>query len=460
MARLVRGMRDLLPEEAARFRAVEQAIVAVLDSFAYEELQLPLLEETELFRRSIGCATDIVEKEMFSLPDGGGKSISLRPEGTASCVRALIDNGVLHHGPQRVYYRGAMFRHERPQKGRYRQFQQISPEALGLPGPDVDAELIQMGTEIWRVLGLQEEIQLELNTLGAPQARARWRDSLVAYLRPRQAELDADSARRLERNPLRILDSKAPSTQAILADAPKFQDYIDAESAAHFEALTSLLRTLRIPYVLNPLLVRGLDYYGKTVFEWTTRRLGAQGTLCAGGRYDGLVEMLGGKPTPGVGFALGLDRTVLLHEAVHGGHGPARVDVYCCVLSPQHQGHALQAVQTLRQGAPGLRFRLHTGGGRLKNQLRRASQCGARWALLFGDDEVRENRIALKDLRNDGPQETLTAGEVPARLREDGPARRLTEELLDFSPSVSPGLREAGPARRLTAAGDPPAMRH
>ena len=414
--RLVRGMRDLLPDEAARFRQVEQAIAAVLDSFAYEEVQLPLLERTELFKRSIGSATDIVEKEMFSLPDGSGNSISLRPEGTASCVRALLDNGALRQGPQRVYYRGHMFRHERPQKGRHRQFQQISPEALGLPGPDVDAELIQMGTEIWRVLGLQGEVHLQLNTLGSAQARTNWRDSLVAYLRPRRAELDADSARRLDLNPLRILDSKAPGTRALLADAPKFQDYMDDGSAAHFETLTSLLRELRIPYVLNPLLVRGLDYYGKTVFEWTTQRLGTQGTVCAGGRYDGLAEVLGGTPTPGVGFALGLDRTVLLHEAVHGAAAPARVDVYCCVLSPHHQGYALQAVQDLRRGAPGVRFRLHAGGGRLKNQLRRANQCGARWALLFGDDEVRENRMALKDLRSNAPQETLAAGDVLARL--------------------------------------------
>ena len=416
MARLVRGMRDVLPDETRRWRAVEEQIVDILDGFAYEELRLPLLEMTELFARSVGASTDIVEKEMYSLIDRDGNSISLRPEGTASCARALLESGLLRNQAQRVFYRGPMFRHERPQMGRFRQFHQVGVEVFGPPGPDVDAELIQIGTEIWRALDLADEIQLELNTLGAPAARAAWREALTAYLRPHHAALDADSARRLDRNPLRILDSKSSATQGLLADAPSFDDYIDDESAEHFEALKGLLDELGIAYVLNPRLVRGLDYYGRTVFEWTTGRLGAQGTVCAGGRYDGLVEIIGGKPTAAAGFALGLERVLLLQQALHEAAPEPAVDVYCCVLEPRWQGVALAAVQRLREGLPGLRFRVHAGGGSLKSQLKRADQCGARWALLFGEDELRDNRMACKDLRSGAPQEVLTAQAVIERL--------------------------------------------
>lgn len=416
MARLVRGMRDVLPDEARRWRAVEEQIVDILDGFAYEELRLPLLEMTDLFARSVGASTDIVEKEMYSLIDRDGNSISLRPEGTASCARALLESGLLRNQAQRVFYRGPMFRHERPQMGRFRQFHQVGVEVFGPPGPDVDAELIQVGTEIWRALDLSGEIQLELNTLGAPAARAAWRDALTAYLRPHRAALDADSARRLDRNPLRIFDSKSATTQELLADAPRFDDYIDDESAEHFEALKGLLDELGIAYVLNPRLVRGLDYYGRTVFEWTTERLGAQGTVCAGGRYDGLVEIIGGKPTAAAGFALGLERVLLLQQALHEANPEPAVDVYCCVLDPQWQGVVLAAVQGLREGLPGLRFRVHAGGGSLKSQLKRADQCGARWALLFGEDELRDNRMACKDLRSGAPQEVLTAQAVIERL--------------------------------------------
>lgn len=412
----MRGMRDVLPDEARRWRKVEDAIVDVLERFAYEEVRLPLLEATELFSRSIGAATDIVEKEMFSLKDRDGDSISLRPEGTASCVRALLEHGLLHNQSQRVFYRGPMFRYERPQLGRHRQFHQVGAEAFGMAGPDVDAELIQLGAEIWRALGVEGEIRLELNTLGAAAARAAWRDSLVDYLRPRSAELDADSLQRLHRNPLRILDSKSRATQSVLADAPKFSDYIDEDSARHFAELKQMLEALGIAYVENPLLVRGLDYYGRTVFEWTTQRLGAQGTVCAGGRYDGLAEVVGGKAVAGVGFALGLERTLLLHEAVHGAVRTSPVDVYCCVLTPEQQGIVLATVQQLRDGAGALRFRVHVGGGKLGKQLKRADQCGARWALLFGDDELRENRVALKDLAT-GVQETLGFAAVIERLR-------------------------------------------
>ncbi|MXW51689.1 MAG: histidine--tRNA ligase [Gammaproteobacteria bacterium] len=409
-------MRDVLPDETRRWRAVEEQIVDILDGFAYEELRLPLLEMTELFARSVGASTDIVEKEMYSLIDRDGNSISLRPEGTASCARALLESGLLRNQAQRVFYRGPMFRHERPQMGRFRQFHQVGVEVFGPPGPDVDAELIQIGTEIWRALDLADEIQLELNTLGAPAARAAWREALAAYLRPHHAALDADSARRLDRNPLRILDSKAAATRGLLADAPSFDDYIDDESAEHFEALKGLLDELGIAYVLNPRLVRGLDYYGRTVFEWTTARLGAQGTVCAGGRYDGLVEIIGGKPTAAAGFALGLERVLLLQQALHEAAPEPAVDVYCCVLEPRWQGVVLAAVQRLREGLPGLRFRVHAGGGSLKSQLKRADQCGARWALLFGEDELRDNRMACKDLRSGAPQEVLTAQAVIERL--------------------------------------------
>lgn len=412
-------MRDVLPEEARRWRIVEDVIVDVLERFAYEEVRLPLLEATELFNRSIGAATDIVEKEMFSLQDRDGGSIALRPEGTASCARALLEHGLLHNRSQRVFYRGPMFRYERPQLGRHRQFHQVGAEAFGAAGPDVDAELIQLGTEIWRALGIDGEIRLELNTLGSAAARAAWRDRLVDYLQPRRAELDADSVQRLSRNPLRILDSKSRTTQAVLADAPKFAEHMDEESVRHFAELKRMLDALGIDYVENPQLVRGLDYYGKTVFEWTTERLGAQGAVCAGGRYDGLAEIVGGKAVAGVGFALGLERTLLLHEAVHGASPTPPVDVYCCIPHPQHQGLALARVQQLRDGVRNLRFRVHVGGGKLGNQLKRADQCGARWALLFGEDELRENRVALKDLAS-GAQEALSLAAVVERLRGGG----------------------------------------
>ncbi len=417
MARLVRGMRDVLPDEARRWRSVEQAIVGVLDGFAYEEMHLPLLEDTELFSRGIGAATDIVEQEMFSLEDRDGNSLSLRPEGTASCARALLQHGLLHNRQQRVFYRGPMFRYERPQKGRFRQFYQVGVEAFGLPGPDVDVELIQLGTEIWRRLGIDDQIRLELNTLGSKAARTAWRDSLVAYLQPRRSDLDADSARRLDRNPLRILDSKAEATRAILADAPKFQDYIDEESAEHYDSLKEMLNALGIAYVENALLVRGLDYYGKTVFEWTTDCLGAQGAVCGGGRYDGLVEIVGGKPTPGAGFALGLERVLLLHESVHEAVATAAADAYCCIPNRAQQAEALAIVQRLRESVPGVRFRVHVGGGKLKNQLRNADQSGARWALLLGEDELRDGRIALKELRNRAPQQTLGVEAIVEYLR-------------------------------------------
>ena len=414
MLQSIRGMRDVLPVEARRFRLVEDTLRAVLRGYAYEELQLPLLEPTELFARGVGEGTDIVEKEMYTLADRDGESITLRPEGTAGCVRALLQHGLLFNQTQRVYYAGPMFRYERPQKGRYRQFQQVGAEAFGLAGPDVDVELMALGRACWRALGVEPLLRLEINTLGAPAARAAYRAALVDYLTPHQGELDPDSRRRLDRNPLRILDSKDPATQAILADAPRLPDFIDDESAVHFETLKSALTALDIPFVVNPRLVRGLDYYTQTVFEWVTDALGSQGAVCAGGRYDGLIEELGGRPTPAAGFAIGLDRLVLLHEQVVPVLEAAAADVYVCVLDGESLGWAFAIADKLRQALPTFRIRVHAGGGKLKNQLKRADQSGARFALLVGADEMAAGAPSLKYLREDREQQSL---DLPALVQ-------------------------------------------
>jgi histidyl-tRNA synthetase len=418
-------MRDIMPAEARRWRTVEDMLRRVLLGYAYEEVQLPLLEPTDLFTRSVGETTDIVEKEMYSLTDRDGDGITLRPEGTAGCVRALLQHGLLFNQTQRVFYAGAMFRYERPQKGRYRQFQQVGAEAFGLAGPDVDAELMALGASFWRELGVAGELRLEINTLGSGTARAAYRDALVDYLRPLRDRLDEDSQRRLDRNPLRILDSKDAGTREVLANAPRMPDYIDPESRAHFAQLCELLDELGIAYVVNPQLVRGLDYYTRTVFEWITDALGAQGTVCAGGRYDGLVERLGGRPTPAAGFAVGLDRLVLLHEAVHGAgdekDATAGADVYICVLDDRFQGWSLRVAEKLRARLPAFRIRVHAGGGKLKNQLKRADQSGARYALVIGDAEAATEQPTLKCLREDRPQEQLTVDAIAARLAAAGP---------------------------------------
>jgi histidyl-tRNA synthetase len=418
MIQSIRGMRDVLPEEGRRWRRVEDAIRRVLVAYAYEEIHLPLLELTELFSRGVGEATDIVEKEMYTLADRDGDSITLRPEGTAGCVRALLQHGLLFNQTQRVFYAGPMFRYERPQKGRYRQFYQLGAEAFGLPGPDIDAELVLMGRDFWRALGIDGQVRLELNTLGAGAARAAYRDALVEYLLPLRERLDPDSQRRLERNPLRILDSKEPATQALLTDAPKLPEFIDDDGRRHFEGLCELLDRLGVPYRFNPRLVRGLDYYTHTVFEWITDALGAQGTVCAGGRYDGLVERLGGKPTPAAGFALGLERVILLDE-VTNGQGPrdsAGADLYVCVIDEAQRAAALELAGKLREALPTVRIRTHAGAGKLKNQMKRADQSGARFALVVGEDEVRDGRFTLKPLREDRPQERLDAAGLIERL--------------------------------------------
>jgi histidyl-tRNA synthetase len=410
-------MRDVLPAEGRQWRYVEKRLRQILSGHGYEEVHLPVMEFTELFSRGVGEATDIVEKEMYSLADRDGESMTLRPEGTAGCARALLQHGLLYNQTQRVFYAGPMFRYERPQKGRYRQFYQLGAEAFGLVGPDVDAELIFMGLQFWRALGIDQQARLEINTLGSSEARLAFRQALVAFLTPYAADLDEDSQRRLQKNPLRILDSKAEKTQDILNEAPQLADHLDEDGKAHFAALCELLEDLQVPYVVNPKLVRGLDYYTNTVFEWKTDALGAQDTICAGGRYDGLVELLGGRPTPGAGFALGLERVLLVHEQIQQELDFASaVDIYCCALDVGYQARVMMLAQELRDRLPGLRIRTHAGGGKIKNQMRRADASGARVALLVGEDEANDNTASLKYLREDKPQETVAIEQVAEAL--------------------------------------------
>lgn len=418
MVKAVRGMRDILPTNSERWRQVEATIQQILRSYSYAEIRLPLLEYTELFARGVGEATDIIEKEMYSLADRDGDSLSLRPEGTASCVRALEEHGLLYNQTQRVFYAGPMFRYEKPQKGRYRQFSQIGAEAYGFAGPDLDAELIALGHTCWQQLGIGDRVHLQLNTLGSGAARLAFRQALLDYLQPHAEALDPDSQRRLQTNPLRILDSKIASTQAILKDAPRLLDFVDADGLEHFQALQSLLQQLGIPYQLNPNLVRGLDYYTHTVFEWVTDDLGAQGAVCAGGRYDGLVERLGGRDTPAVGFAIGLDRVVLLHELAQPARSDISADVYVCVTNADCLSAAMQCAQRLREGAPDLRVRVHMGGGQLKKQFKRADASGATWALLCGA-ETQEDELVIKHLRDAAiGQRQLPAGEALMQLQQ------------------------------------------
>lgn len=412
----VRGMNDVLPERAALWQALEAAIREVLAEYGYQEIRLPLIERTELFSRSIGEVTDIVEKEMYTFPDRNGDSLALRPEGTAGCVRACVQHGLLHNQVQRLWYAGSMFRYERPQKGRYRQFYQVGAEAFGLPGPDVDAELILIGARLWRQLGLQS-IALQINSLGVPEARSRYRAQLTDYLRSQFDALDGDSRRRLESNPLRVLDSKNPQLQPVLDAAPTMLDSLDQESRRHLDRLCRLLERAGLDYQINPRLVRGLDYYTRTVFEWVTTTLGAQGTVCAGGRYDGLVQQLGGSDTPAVGFAIGLDR--MIDMLADQGHPGVATDptIYVVSAGDEAQMEAQVLAETLRDRLPGLRVEQHCGGGSFKSQLRRADRRGARFAAIVGDREAAEATVTLKDLRADLPQETLSWEALLARLQ-------------------------------------------
>ncbi|EMH4138639.1 histidine--tRNA ligase [Serratia nevei] len=412
----IRGMNDYLPEETALWQRIEGTLKQVLGSYGYSEIRLPIVEQTPLFKRAIGEVTDVVEKEMYTFEDRNGESLTLRPEGTAGCVRAGIEHGLLYNQEQRLWYIGPMFRYERPQKGRYRQFHQLGAEVFGLQGPDIDAELILLTARWWKALGIAEHVKLELNSIGSLEARANYRDALVAFLEQHVEVLDEDCKRRTYSNPLRVLDSKNPEVQALLNDAPRLSEYLDEESRAHFAGLCELLAQAGIPYTVNERLVRGLDYYNRTVFEWVTTSLGAQGTVCAGGRYDGLVEQLGGRATPAVGFAMGLERLVLLVQAVNPEFkAPSAIDVYVISSGAGTQSAAMQLAEQVRDAAPQLKLMTNYGGGNFKKQITRADKWGARIALILGESEVAAQQVVVKDLRS-GEQETLAQSEVAARL--------------------------------------------
>ncbi|MYL23272.1 histidine--tRNA ligase [Halomonas alkaliantarctica] len=416
----IRGMNDLLPSESARWQFFEAKVRALMARYGFDEIRTPIVEQTALFARSIGEVTDIVEKEMYTFDDRNGDSLTLRPEGTASCVRAAMEHGLLHNQTQRLWYQGPMFRHERPQKGRYRQFHQVGVETYGFDGPDIDAEVILLSARLWQELGLSEHVTLEINSLGSSEARAAYRDTLVAYFEQHRDVLDEDSLRRLTTNPLRILDSKSEAMAQMLDGAPRLMDHLDAESREHFEQLKAMLDAAGIPYVVNPRLVRGLDYYCRTVFEWTTTALGSQGTVCAGGRYDGLVEQLGGKPTPAVGFAMGIERLILLLEtlALIPDDALGGCDVYLVPMDAGTTVSALTLAERLRGELPELRLQLHCGGGSFKSRMKKADKSGARYALLLGEDEQQAQEITLKFLRDEREQERLAQAELGATLRQ------------------------------------------
>ncbi|WP_337009662.1 histidine--tRNA ligase [Pantoea sp. AS142] len=413
----IRGMNDYLPADTALWQRIEGVLKQTLASYGYSEIRLPLVEQTPLFKRAIGEVTDVVEKEMYTFEDRNGESLTLRPEGTAGCVRAGIEHGLLYNQEQRLWYMGPMFRYERPQKGRYRQFYQIGVEVFGLQGPDIDAELIMLNARWWKALGIANHVRLELNSIGSLEARAHYRDALVAFLEQHKEVLDEDCKRRMYSNPMRVLDSKNPDIQQLLNDAPQLGDYLDDESREHFSGLCALLDDAGISYTVNQRLVRGLDYYNRTVIEWVTDSLGSQGTVCGGGRYDGLVEQLGGRATPAVGFAMGMERLVLLVQAVNPEFEPtSNVDVYVIASGQGVQSAAMQLAEKLRDEAPELRLMTNFGGGNFKKQFARADKWGARVALVLGEDEVKAGQVVIKDLRR-GEQQTLDQAEAAAVLR-------------------------------------------
>ena len=415
----LRGMHDLLPENSAIWQYLEKTVADVLSRYSYKEIRFPILEQTELFKRSVGEATDIVEKEMYTFEDRNGDQLSLRPEGTAGCVRACTEHGLLHNQTQRLWYAGPMFRHERPQKGRQRQFHQIGVEAFGLNGPDIDAELLLLTANLWKTLKSDGVVTLQINSLGSSTDRANYRDKLVGYLMAHRDNLDEDSQRRLETNPMRILDSKNPDVQRIVDGAPKLIDFIDDDSRQHFEQLCGILDAAKITYEINPRLVRGLDYYSKTVFEWVTDSLGAQGTICAGGRYDGLVEQLGGKPCPGVGFAMGIERLVLLLDelkVVPDSVGQT-VDIYLLAVGEVSNAAAVLA-DNLRNQCPNLRIESHCGGGSFKSQIKKADKSGATVALILGEQEAASSTVGVKYLRQEHTQETVVQDNLAHLLND------------------------------------------
>lgn len=416
----IRGMNDLLPSESPSWQYLESTVADVLQRYGYQEIRFPILEQTELFKRSIGEVTDIVEKEMYTFDDRNGESVTMRPEGTASCVRACEQNSLLHNQVQRLWYQGPMFRYERPQTGRLRQFHQIGVETFGMATADIDAEMLLITARLWRELGISDGVTLQINSLGTTESRAQYRAALVEYLNERREQLDGDSQRRLESNPLRILDSKNLDTQALLDGAPSLLEFLDEESRVHFEQLQTLLDAAGVPYEINPRLVRGLDYYSKTVFEWVTDKLGAQGTVCAGGRYDGLVEQLGGKPTPAVGFAMGIERLVLLLQELNviPEDVNQQVDVYLVAVGDV-AGAAVQLGEKLRDELPYLRLMTHCGGGSFKSQMKKADKSAAGIALILGEDEAQQGQVTVKYLRQEREQQTLPVAEAISLLKAE-----------------------------------------
>jgi histidyl-tRNA synthetase len=414
----IRGMNDCLPAQTGIWQYVEQILRDTVAQYGYQEIRMPIVESTELFKRSIGEVTDIVEKEMYTFDDRNGDSLTLRPEGTASAVRAGNQHGLIYNQQQRLWYLGPMFRHERPQKGRYRQFHQFGVETYGLAGPDIDVEVIALSARFWQAFGIADQVRLEINSLGSNAARLAYKEILVAYLEEHKDALDDDSQRRMYSNPLRVLDSKNPDVQKIVSAAPKLQDHLDAESAEHFSLLKDRLDALGIAYTVNPNLVRGLDYYNATVFEWVTDALGAQGTVCAGGRYDGLVEQLGGKSSPAVGFAMGMERLILLlTELGLTDAVPAPVDIYVTVLGDETAAYAQKVAEFCRDHTQ-LRIQMHCGGGNIKKQMKRADVSGAKVTLLLGATEMTESIVTVKYMQGDVEQSSCTLSALPALLAD------------------------------------------
>ena len=413
----ITGMKDLLPEETPLWEKVEGILRETVESYGYSEIRMPILEKTDLFVRSIGEVTDVVEKEMYSFEDVGGDKLSLRPEGTAGCVRACNEHGIIHNQERRLWYMGPMFRHEKPQKGRYREFHQFGIEVFGLTGPDIDAEILMLTNRIWQKFGISDHVKLELNSLGSAEERKQYRSRLVSFLEEHKDVLDEDSKRRMYTNPLRVLDSKNEAVQELLKDAPKLSDFFGEETKAHFRGLRQLLDEAGIRYEINVRLVRGLDYYNYTVFEWVTDLLGAQSTICGGGRYDGLVEQLGGQPSPAVGCAIGLERFMLVAEAVGQQQSRGPVDVYFCSMGENARRRSFQIAEKLRTDIRGLRLMMNCGDGAFKKQFKKADKSGAKYALVLGDDELSKGIVAVKDLRNDGNQQEIALDDLAGFLK-------------------------------------------
>jgi len=414
----IRGMHDILPEQSPYWQWLEHNARHVLAAYCYQEIRLPIVEKTELFKRSIGEVTDIVEKEMYTFDDRNGDSLTLRPEGTAGCLRACLEHGLLHNQTHRLWYYGPMFRHERPQKGRYRQFYQLGVETYGMPGPDADAEMIQLTDRLWKKLGIRDKVVLQLNSLGTTEERAAYRDHLVEYFKQNIDVLDDDSLRRLETNPLRILDSKNPDMQLMLSDAPVLLEHLGEASLDHFNSLKTMLDDLGISYELNTRLVRGLDYYGKTVFEWVTDELGAQGTICAGGRYDSLIEQLGGRANYAIGFAMGMERILALVEQLDTVNIAPSVDVYMIRVGADAEKAGLLLSEQIRDAIDGLKLQVNCGGGSFKSQFKKADKSGAEFAIIIGDDEAQRGEVALKSLRVEQEQVTLSHSALLQTLKD------------------------------------------